>query len=185
MSAACVHRFQITALDQGGSAITYSHRSSVLNGYGALDGNNEPEFDSIVREAATSLGTPIALVSLLDENRQWFKAKVGLSISETPLSMSFCTHAVQQDGVFEVSDATRDDRFANNPLVTGDPNIRFYAGVPLRTPSGGRIGTICVIDSRPRRGLSAEEKDYLEALAARVMMLLEDRKRRGVAIRLA
>lgn len=157
----------------------------MLKGYGVLDSANEPEFDSIVREAAISLGTSIALVSLLDEHRQWFKAKVGLSTSETPLSMSFCTHAVQQDGVFEVPDATRDDRFADNPLVTGDPNIRFYAGVPLRTPGGSRIGTICVIDKRPRAGLSAAEKDHLEALAQRVMMLLEDRKKRGVPVCLA
>lgn len=157
----------------------------MLKGYGVLDSANEPEFDSIVREAAISLGTSIALVSLLDEHRQWFKAKVGLSVSETPLSMSFCTHAVQQDGVFEVPDATLDDRFADNPLVTGDPNIRFYAGVPLRTPEGSRIGTICVIDKRPRAGLSAGEKDYLEALAQRVMMLLEDRKKRGVPVCLA
>jgi GAF domain-containing protein len=165
--------------------MTHSHRSTELKGYGILDSDNDPEFDSIVREAATALGAPIALVSLLDEHRQWFKARVGLSISETPLSMSFCTHAVQQEGVFEISDASRDDRFADNPLVTGDPNIRFYAGVPLRTQSGSRIGTICIIDRRPRRALCAEEKDYLEALAQRVMMLLEDRRRRGVAVRLA
>lgn len=155
-----------------------------MNSYGVLDTPNEPEFDKIVREAAASLGVPIALVSLLDENRQWFKAKVGITANETPLSMSFCTHAVQQNGVFEVPDATRDPRFAKNPLVTGEPNIRFYAGVPLRTQNGGRIGTICVIDSKPRAGLSIREQDYLIALAERVMMLLEDRRKRGVAVRL-
>lgn len=163
-----------------------SHRgkSSALGSYGVLDTPNEPEFDAIVREAARSLRTPIALVSLLDENRQWFKAKVGLTPSETPLSMSFCTHAVQQGGVFEVPDATKDSRFANSPLVTGEPNIRFYAGVPLRTPDGARIGTVCVIDKTPRAGLSVEEQHYLIALANRVILLLEERKKRGAPIRL-
>lgn len=98
--------------------------------------------------------------------------------------MSFCTHAVQQNGVFEVPDATEDQRFANNPLVTGDPHIRFYAGVPLRTQSGARIGTICVIDNCPRTGLSIREQDCLIELAARVMTLLEDRKSRGLPVRL-
>lgn len=160
-------------------------KTSPLSSYGVLDTPNEPEFDAIVQEAATSLRTPIALVSLLDENRQWFKAKVGLTPNETPLSMSFCTHAVQQDGVFQVPDATKDLRFSNSPLVTGEPNIRFYAGVPLRTPSGARVGTVCVIDKTPRAGLSPKEQDFLIALSERVMLLLEERKRRGVPIRLS
>jgi len=158
---------------------------AAVRGYGVLDSPNEPEFDAIVREAAALLGTPIALVSLIDENRQWFKAKVGLEASETPLSISFCTHAVQGAGVFEVTDAASDPRFRDNPLVTGDPGIRFYAGAPLRTPGGARIGTLCVIDGKPRPEMSAGDKVKLIRLAERVVTALEMRKRRGVAVRLA
>lgn len=149
---------------------------AALAGYGILDSPNEPEFDEIVREAAATLGMPIALISLLDENRQWFKAKVGLQPSETPRSISFCTHAVRGSDVFVVPDTTRDDRFASNPLVTGDPNIRAYAGAPLKTPSGARIGTLCVIDTKARRTLDPAETSKLEQLAERVMEAMERRR---------
>lgn len=152
-----------------------------LKGYGVLDTPNEPEFDAIVKEAANVMGVPIALISLLDENRQWFKARVGLSLSETPLAMSFCTHAVRGPAVFTVSDASVDDTFANNPLVTGDPGIRFYAGAPLKTPGGNRIGTICVIDDKPREPLSSEQEAALERLATATMDALERRKARAAA----
>jgi len=151
-------------------------RLGELHGYGVLDSPNETEFDSIVREAARELGAPIALISLIDENRQWFKAKVGLEPSETPRSISFCTHAIQGSEVFEISDAREDSRFADNPLVTGDPNIRFYAGAPLRTSSGRRIGTLCVIDNRTRPRLSPEQTAILTELADKTMEALERRK---------
>ena len=115
-------------------------RLAALKGYGVLDTPNEAEFDDIVREAARVLGTPIALISLIDADRQWFKAKVGLEASEAPRSISFCTHAIRGPDILVVEDATEDDRFASNPLVTGDPHIRFYAGTPLKTPGGKRIG---------------------------------------------
>lgn len=152
-----------------------------LRGYGVLDTPNEAEFDAIVREAAALSGTPIALVSLLDEHRQWFKARVGLPASETPITISFCTHAVRGEGVFQVEDARQDRAFANNPLVTGEPGIRFYAGVPLRTPDGHRIGTLCVIDNKPHRLLNARQQAGLATLADRVIALLEARKRRRTA----
>jgi len=156
-----------------------------LQGYGILDTPNEAAFDAIVHDAAHEMQTPIALISLLDENRQWFKARVGLAASQTPLSISFCTHAVRGAGVFEVADARRDERFSHNPLVTGDPNIRFYAGATLKTSGGTRIGTLCVIDTAPREGLSDQQKARLTELADRVVAVLEERKRRGKAVRLA
>lgn len=155
-----------------------SAQVAALKGYGVLDTPNEAEFDAIVREAALVLGTPIALISLLDENRQWFKAKVGLEPRETPRSISFCTHAIRGSDVFVVEDATKDERFSNNPLVTGNPSIRFYAGAPLKTSSGMRIGTLCVIDSKPHPALTTFETLQLSALADRTMAAMEKRKRR-------
>jgi GAF domain-containing protein len=151
-------------------------RVGELEGYGVLDSPNEEEFDAIVRQAAKLLGTPIALISLIDENRQWFKAKVGLEPSETPRSISFCTHAIQGNDVFMVTDARDDARFSSSPLVTGDPNIRFYAGAPLRTPTGKRIGTLCVIDNKARARLTDEQSEMLAALADRTMVAMERRK---------
>jgi len=159
-------------------------RLESLRSFDILDTCPEAAFDEIVRDAAATLGTPIALVSLLDEHRQWFKAKVGLEVSETPLTSSFCTHAVRGEGIFEVGNATQDARFAENPLVTGDPNIRFYAGAPLKTSGGTRIGTLCVIDRSPRASLSDVQKDALTQLADRVMATLEERKQRGLTVRL-
>lgn len=153
-------------------------RVEALNGYGVLDTPNEPEFDRIVQDAAAVLGAPIALISLLDSERQWFKAKVGLDATETPRSISFCTHAIRGTDVFVVPDAREDKLFADNPLVTGDPGIRFYAGAPLTAENGRRIGTICVIDTKPRRALNASESAYLAELATRTMAALADRQRR-------
>lgn len=155
-----------------------SARILALKGYGVLDTPNEAQFDEIVREAAKVLRTPIALISLIDENRQWFKAKVGLEASETPRSISFCTHAIRGPDVFVVEDATKDDRFFDNPLVTGDPSIRFYAGTPLKTSTGKRIGTLCVIDSKPHGALTESEIKQLAALADRTMAALESRRER-------
>lgn len=150
-------------------------RLAALRGYGVLDSPNEPEFDAIVREASHICGNSIALVSFVDEHRQWSKAKVGLEASETPRSISFCTHAIQHDDGMMIEDATQDGRVCANPLVTGDPNIRFYAGVPLRTPSGARLGTLCVINQKPRRA-SEQQLAGLKRLAEQVMVLLEARR---------
>ncbi len=155
-----------------------SARLAELKGYGVLDTPNEAEFDAIVREAAAALGVPIALISLIDENRQWFKARVGLEPQETPRSISFCTHAIRGPDVFVVHDAKADPRFAENPLVTGDPNIRFYAGAPLRTASGKRIGTLCVIDSMARPQLTDQDTARLTLLAEKTMQALERRRQR-------
>jgi GAF domain-containing protein len=153
-------------------------RLAELKGYGVLDTPNEAEFDAIVREAAAALGVPIALISLIDENRQWFKARVGLEPQETPRSISFCTHAIRGPDVFVVNDAQADPRFSENPLVTGDPNIRFYAGAPLRTSTGKRIGTLCVIDSMARPQLTERDTARLTLLAEKTMQALERRRQR-------
>lgn len=158
-----------------------NERISALKGYGVLDTPNETEFDEIVRKAARVLGSPIALISLIDENRQWFKAKVGLGASETPRSISFCTHAIRGSDIFIVEDATKDERFAENPLVTGDPNIRFYAGTPLKTASGQRIGTLCVIDNKPHKAPSEAEIEQLATLADETMDAIERRAKRRAA----
>ena len=155
-----------------------SARAAALKSYGILDTPNEAEFDRIVRRAAHILYTPIALISLIDEERQWFKARIGLEPGETPLAISFCTHAIRGSDVFVVEDATRDERFATSPLVTGAPNIRFYAGAPLRLTSGVRIGTICVIDSKPRPALDEKQRAELRALAEHTVALVEARRKR-------
>lgn len=156
-------------------------RLKALNGYGILDTPNEPEFDAIVREAASLMGAPMALISLVDENRQWFKARIGIDAQETPRSISFCTHAIRGNDVFVVPDAKQDPRVAQSPLVTNDPKIRFYAGAPLRTPTGHRIGTLCVMDRSPREPLSDSERERLEYLAARTIAAFEKRKGRAAA----
>src|SRR5689334_7093200 len=110
-----------------------------------MDTEPEPVFDGLVRLAASICRTPISLVSLVDDSRQWFKANHGLDgVSETGRDIAFCAHAIRDDGVMEVADATLDSRFAQNPLVLGDPEIRFYAGAPITMPAGERIGTLCV-----------------------------------------
>ena len=128
-----------------------------------LDTPPEERFDRVVRFAAEQLEMPIALVSLVDAHRQWFKARVGLSATETDRDISFCGHAILNPELFVVEDARLDPRFADNPLVTGAPHIRFYAGAPLRGPAGHAVGTLCVLDTVPRT-LSALERSILEAL---------------------
>jgi PAS domain S-box-containing protein len=141
-----------------------------------LDTDPEPLFDTLTGLASAICGTPIALVSLIDADRQWFKANVGLpGVQQTPRDVAFCDHAIRQDGLFEVGDATLDARFADNPLVTGGPEVRFYAGVPLVLRSGDRIGTLCVID-RTARQLTAEQASQLQQLARSVTEALEMRR---------
>ncbi len=151
-------------------------RLEVLWHCDALDSPPESQFDDLAAFAAALCGTPIALISLVDEHRQWFKARVGVTASETARDISFCAHAILQSGLFVVTDAVKDPRFANNPLVTAEPNIRFYAGAPLVTAEGLALGTLCVVDHRPRR-LNADQKRGLEALARIVLRELDRRRR--------
>lgn len=154
-------------------------RLNELKGYGLLDTPNEPAFDAIVREAARELGSPIALISLIDETRSWFKAKIGLDACDTPRSISFCTHLLRGPDVLVVEDLAEDPRFAANPLVVQDPGgARFYAGVPLTTPTGWRIGTLCVVDFEPHHGITQSQTDFLKALAAKTMQEMEKRTAR-------
>src|SRR5206468_1389908 len=129
--------------------------------------------------AARLLSAPIALVSLVDQERQWFKSCVGLDFNQTPRALSFCAHAILSDDVFVVPDAALDPRFAGNPLVTGPPHIRFYAGAQLKTPDGFNLGTLCVIDTAPRQGLAGDERLLLTGLAALAVDELELRRARG------
>lgn len=140
-----------------------------------LDSPEEAAYDEIVRLAATMAGAPIALISLIDEHRQWFKARVGLQVQETPKEQAFCAVAIERpEETMIVRDALEDPRFASNPLVTDDPGIRFYAGAPLVTSSGHALGTICVIDTQPR-DIAPEQLEQLKFLAQQVITLLEAR----------
>ena len=150
-------------------------RLAALARYGILDTAPEDAFDELVQLASTICEAPIALISLIDATRQWFKARVGLDATETPRAISFCTHAIRERELFVVQDARADPRFAGNPLVTGEPHIRFYAGAPLLTPDGHSLGTICVIDREPRV-LTAAQRHGLGALARQVVVQLELRR---------
>lgn len=125
-------------------------RMDALRALGILDSASEERFDRMARLAKGLFDVPIALVSLVDDDRQWFKSKFGFEASETPRVISFCGHAILQDDVFVVPDASRDGRFSDNPLVTDAPHIRFYAGCPLAAPDGSKLGTLCIIDRKPR-----------------------------------
>ncbi|AXA94904.1 excisionase [Massilia sp. YMA4] len=143
-------------------------RLVALAASGLVDSPPEARFDRIVRLASAVTGSPIALISLLTAQRQWFKARVGLAAQETPREWAFCSHAIMQDETFVVEDTSADARFRDNPLVQGDPHIRFYAGVPLRDKAGNALGTLCVIDREPRK-LRATELQGLLDLAAIAM----------------
>jgi GAF domain-containing protein len=151
-------------------------RLKVLWQYDVLDTVPEELFDDLTELAARICEAPIALISLVDEKRQWFKSKVGTPVRETSRDVSFCAHAIQQSGLFVVPDASKDDRFSGNPLVKSEPQIRFYAGAPLITPDGYAMGTLCVIDKVPRE-LRADQKQALIILARHVVSQLELRRR--------
>lgn len=151
-------------------------RLSALFSYGILDSDFEETFDRITRLAASMFSAPICLISLIDRERQWFKSATGLTARETPRSQAFCAHAIQGADVMVVPDSLKDARFSENPLVTGAPAIRFYAGAPLITAEGFGLGTICVIDKVPRQSLSREQSAMLRDFAGIVMDLLEARK---------
>jgi len=150
-------------------------RLNVLWQYEVLDTVPEAVFDDLTDLAAKICEAPIALISLVDEKRQWFKSKVGLTVDETARDKSFCSHAIMQSDLFIVPDATKDPRFARNPMVTSEPRIRFYAGAPLVTPDGHVLGTLCVIDKIPRE-LRSHQKQALRVLAHHVVTQLELRR---------
>jgi len=159
-----------------GNSDSEKKRLKVLWQYDVLDTIPEALFDDLTELAAGICEAPIALISLVDEKRQWFKSKFGITVNETSRDVSFCAHAIQQPDLFIVPDATQDVRFASNPLVTSDPKIRFYAGAPLTTPDGYALGTLCVIDKVPRE-LRSEQKQALRILARHVVSQLELRRR--------
>ncbi|MDX2055004.1 MAG: ATP-binding protein [Polyangiaceae bacterium] len=157
-------------------SVSETRRLAALADYRVLDTPEEVAFDNITEMSARLFEVPIALVSFVDSTRQWFKAHTGLAIRETPREYSFCDHAIQADRTLLVPDASEDERFRTNPLVTGDPHIRLYCGVPLHTPQGEGLGTLCLIDRVPRT-LSEKEIETLSAIARQVEIELEIRRR--------
>lgn len=151
---------------------------ATLKRLGILDTAAERGFDAVVRAAARLFDAPTALVSLLDLDRQWFKAREGLDARETPLSMSFCRFATRTPDVMVVPDASQDPRFVGTPLVAGPPFIRFYAGAPLVTQDGFAIGTLCILDPAPRRTFPDADRATLADLAHVVVELIEGRAAR-------
>jgi two-component sensor histidine kinase len=152
-----------------------AERLTSLRSYGILDTPLEQDFEDVVRIAAHVCQAPISVINLIADTRQWFKAEIGLGVRETPLDVSICAYAILQPGLFVVPDTTQDPRFACNPLVTGEPSLRFYAGALLETPEGLPLGTVCVLDYKPRE-LTEDQAFTLRALARQVMAQLELRR---------
>lgn len=152
-----------------------ARRLAALHSYEILDTPREEEFDDIVKVVSAICGTPISAINLIDKERQWFKAEVGLGVRETPLPASICAHAILQPGLFVVPDTLLDERFSDNPLVVDEPRLRFYAGALLETPEGLPLGTICVLDYKPRQ-LDENQKALLRLMAQQIMKLFELRR---------
>ena len=154
-------------MESSRTRIDETNRLAQLRSLALLDTDSEERFDRVTRLAQRLFGVPIALVSFVDADRQWFKSRQGLDVQETPRESSFCAHAILGDEVMQVEDATTDPRFAENPLVLGAPEIRFYAGAPIEGPGGAKLGTLCIIDREPRE-LSASDMKLLQDLAEMV-----------------
>lgn len=150
-------------------------RLQALRRYKILDTDSEKGFDDLTILASSICNTPVALISVIDSDRQWFKSKVGVDIRETPLEVSFCAVAIQQPDLFVVPDATKDPRFSSNPFVVSEPKIRFYAGAPYTSSEGDPLGTLCVVDTVPRQ-LTPRQEEALLALSRQVQAQFELRK---------
>ena len=155
--------------------INEAGRVAALEKYAILDTDPEQSFDDLTLLASFICKTPIALISLVDEDRQWFKSRVGMDAKETSRDIAFCSTAILQSDVFVVPDALKDDRFRDSPLVVSDPHIRFYAGAPLINEDGYALGTLCVVDRAPRE-LAPDQKEALKALSRLVLAQLEFRR---------
>ena len=172
--ALVVDKFEIMAVPYP-VPVNEAERLRTLRSYKILDTKPEERFDELTRLAALICGVPISLISLIDTDRQWFKSRFGLDIEETPRAQAFCTHAIMQPEMFVVPDAMKDERFAHNPLVTGDLHIRFYAGAPLAARDGHLLGTLCVIDHKPHT-LTEAQKEALKIVGRLVIANFELRR---------
>ena len=152
-----------------------SARLAALHRYEILDTLPAPEFDDLTRLASLICGTPMAMISLVDERRQWFKSAIGLAVQETPREVAFCGHTILQNELLEIPNTLVDERVNQNPLVLGQPGIRFYAGTPLTTPDGYNLGSLCVVDQVPRQ-LTPQQRDALSWLGRQVVGQLELRR---------
>jgi GAF domain-containing protein len=159
------------------------HRVEALRALGLLDTKPERAFDDIVALARKLLNVPMALVTLIDADRQWFKAADGIAMGETSRSASFCGHAILQSDVFVVPDATEDPRFHDNPFVVGAPHVRFYAGMPLRLPNGYRIGTVCALSDAPREDFADADMEIMRALGRLALDAIASRTARATLAR--
>lgn len=151
---------------------TEAARVAALDRYAILDSEPEQSFDDLVILAAHICQVPMAMLSLVDDHRQWFKSKFGVQVRETPKEASICAQAIQQNDLFIVPDTLQDSRFRNNPLVTGEPHIRFYAGAPLVNDDGYALGTLCVLDREPRE-LDAAQREAINALGRLALRQME------------
>lgn len=157
---------------------TEAVRLETLRGYGILDTPNEPDFDVLVKDIAATFRVGKALISFIDADRQWYKARHGVLADHVPRSISFCTHSIERDAVTVVPDARHDPRFCDSPFVNGTDGVRFYAAAPIKAPNRARIGTVCIFDSTPRTALSSSQTERLAGYAAKVVDLLDERRTR-------